>query len=327
MSASHRQHEELAEVQRRLEAVVEDRDALLAASTAALVHTDEAGTVQRATPAAARLVGQPEASLTQLPFAGWFGEADRDRVHDLLGQQGGRLDEALLERPDGSTQPVSLTLRTVPASQDGTTLLRWELRPLAVAPVEAAAVPEAHRLAADLTAMAARLATLPTLPLTVGGIAEEAVRLLPGAEQAVVVQVHPRGAVEVLAVAGSATGAEPGDVLTVPLVLPGFGPTELRATAARTVFGPETAALAELLAVHFRIATARALHRRNLEQAIETRQLIGQAVGVLVERRRVTSEAAFEELVQRSQLTNLKLREMAQIIVDTGQDPEQIAAR
>jgi hypothetical protein len=31
--------------------------------------------------------------------------------------------------------------------------------------------------------------------------------------------------------------------------------------------------------------------------------------------------------VQRSQLANLKLREIARIVIETGQDPEQISAR
>jgi hypothetical protein len=112
-------------------------------------------------------------------------------------------------------------------------------------------------------------------------------------------------------------------VLRVPLGLPGFHATQLRIIGSPS-WGSEATSLATMLAVHFRVATARVLQRRNLEHALDTRQLIGQAVGVLVERRRVTPEAAFDELALRSQLVNLKLRELARLVVETGQDPEQI---
>lgn len=56
----------------------------------------------------------------------------------------------------------------------------------------------------------------------------------------------------------------------------------------------------------------------NLEAALVTRELIGRAEGILMERERVTSEQAFELLRRASQRLNVKLRDVAQNLVDTG---------
>jgi hypothetical protein len=59
----------------------------------------------------------------------------------------------------------------------------------------------------------------------------------------------------------------------------------------------------------------------NLHQALRTRELIGQAQGILIERERITSEQAFDVLRRASQLLNIKVREVAQNLVDTGETP------
>jgi AmiR/NasT family two-component response regulator len=59
-------------------------------------------------------------------------------------------------------------------------------------------------------------------------------------------------------------------------------------------------------------------HARHLGQALESRDLIGQAKGILMERFRVTSEQAFRMLVSSSQNTNIKLIEVARWLTDTG---------
>jgi hypothetical protein len=60
----------------------------------------------------------------------------------------------------------------------------------------------------------------------------------------------------------------------------------------------------------------------NLRQALITRQLIGQAQGILMERERVTAEQAFDILRRASQHLNTRLREVAQDLVETGERPE-----
>jgi LytS/YehU family sensor histidine kinase len=59
----------------------------------------------------------------------------------------------------------------------------------------------------------------------------------------------------------------------------------------------------------------------NLRQALITRQLIGQAQGILMERERITAEQAFDILRRASQHLNTKLREVAQELVETGERP------
>jgi hypothetical protein len=60
----------------------------------------------------------------------------------------------------------------------------------------------------------------------------------------------------------------------------------------------------------------------HLNQALATRELIGQAQGILMERERITSDQAFDILRRASQHLNIRLREVAQDLVDTGDRPE-----
>lgn len=60
----------------------------------------------------------------------------------------------------------------------------------------------------------------------------------------------------------------------------------------------------------------------DLGEALRTRELIGQAQGILMERERITGEQAFEVLRRASQHLNIKLREVAITLVETGQDPD-----
>lgn len=60
----------------------------------------------------------------------------------------------------------------------------------------------------------------------------------------------------------------------------------------------------------------------NLNSALATRELIGQAQGILMERERITSGQAFDILRRASQHLNRKLRDVAQDLVDTGARPD-----
>ncbi|MCE0537153.1 ANTAR domain-containing protein [Kineosporia rhizophila] len=57
---------------------------------------------------------------------------------------------------------------------------------------------------------------------------------------------------------------------------------------------------------------------------MKSRQHIGEAVGVLVERHRILPDEAFQRLVKTSQHRNVKVHEIAEAVVTTGQDPEEI---
>ena len=60
----------------------------------------------------------------------------------------------------------------------------------------------------------------------------------------------------------------------------------------------------------------------NLQRALDSRAVIDQAKGILMRDHRISPDAAFDLLVQRSNAANRKLREIAQDIVDDAQrDP------
>ena len=59
-----------------------------------------------------------------------------------------------------------------------------------------------------------------------------------------------------------------------------------------------------------------------LEAGLVTREIIGQAQGILMERERITAAEAFDILRRASQNLNRKLREVAQDLVDTGERPD-----
>ena len=61
---------------------------------------------------------------------------------------------------------------------------------------------------------------------------------------------------------------------------------------------------------------------RNLAEALRTRELIGQAQGILMERERITADQAFAVLRRASQHMNVKLREVAESLVETGRRPD-----
>ncbi|HMR50353.1 MAG TPA: ANTAR domain-containing protein [Arachnia sp.] len=78
------------------------------------------------------------------------------------------------------------------------------------------------------------------------------------------------------------------------------------------------AALQRLFAIH------QASDREtNLQTAVTSHRLIGQATGILVERHRTPPADAFERLRRASQHRNLKLRDLAERVIETGLDPEE----
>ena len=55
---------------------------------------------------------------------------------------------------------------------------------------------------------------------------------------------------------------------------------------------------------------------------MRTREIIGEALGILMERERISANQAFDILRRASQHLNIKLRDIAQDLVDTGEDPD-----
>ncbi|HEY4624880.1 MAG TPA: GAF and ANTAR domain-containing protein [Blastococcus sp.] len=57
----------------------------------------------------------------------------------------------------------------------------------------------------------------------------------------------------------------------------------------------------------------------NLEAALQSRAVIDQAKGILMERHKLSADRAFEVLAQASMRTNTKLRDVADRLVNTGE--------
>jgi GAF domain-containing protein len=81
---------------------------------------------------------------------------------------------------------------------------------------------------------------------------------------------------------------------------------------------PEAESLADLFAAHAAIALGHARERENLNAALNSRKLIGQAIGMVMERYDIPEDAAFAFLLRASQDSNIKLRDIAQELVDQG---------
>lgn len=77
-----------------------------------------------------------------------------------------------------------------------------------------------------------------------------------------------------------------------------------------------------LLAPHAAVAFSNKRQEAHLAEALTSRDRIGQAKGILMERRRITENQAFSILVETSQHTNMKLRQVADWLASTGSLPE-----
>ncbi|MFS0884834.1 GAF and ANTAR domain-containing protein [Aeromicrobium sp. 179-A 4D2 NHS] len=75
---------------------------------------------------------------------------------------------------------------------------------------------------------------------------------------------------------------------------------------------------ATALAAHIAIAVSSAETQAHLTRALDARTVIGQAVGIIMERYKLDSSSAFRVLVRTSSHANIKLRRIAQELVETG---------
>jgi len=97
-------------------------------------------------------------------------------------------------------------------------------------------------------------------------------------------------------------------------------------------FDDESEQVGLLFASHAAVAFAGAQDRNHLRQGIATRDLIGQAKGILMERYKVTGDQAFRLLVKVSNDNNLALRSVAENLASTGlwmgaADPPKVPER
>jgi GAF domain-containing protein len=90
---------------------------------------------------------------------------------------------------------------------------------------------------------------------------------------------------------------------------------------APDAFDVDDEAIAHILARHASVAVASARHEETMAQAVDARKLVGQAMGILMERFDVDGDRAFAILKRYSQDTNTKLRDVAQHLIDTRKLP------
>jgi hypothetical protein len=91
-------------------------------------------------------------------------------------------------------------------------------------------------------------------------------------------------------------------------------------------FDAEAREIGFVLAAHASVAAGAMREREaveemsdHLREALLSRDVIGQAKGILMERLRVTPEEAFDVLRRSSQQLNVKLREVAARLAETGE--------
>jgi len=97
-----------------------------------------------------------------------------------------------------------------------------------------------------------------------------------------------------------------------------FGALNLYAGTA-AAFGQDSESTGILLASHAALAMTAARTQAGLLTALDSREMIGQAKGILMERYKITGVQAFGLLVASSQAVNRKLRDVAAHLVATGE--------
>lgn len=96
-----------------------------------------------------------------------------------------------------------------------------------------------------------------------------------------------------------------------------FGALNLHSTTP-FAFDDETCSLAELFAAHCATTFGAVREKEQLRNALGSRDLIGQAKGMLMERYRIDADAAFLLLARLSQESNTKLVDVAANVVVAG---------
>jgi len=97
-----------------------------------------------------------------------------------------------------------------------------------------------------------------------------------------------------------------------------LGGLNLYSTSSDTI-DAEVVHIAELFAAHAALALGKAREVGELMTGMIARKTIGQAIGIIMERHQITEDRAFAFLSRASQTSNIKLRDIAQEVVETAQ--------
>jgi GAF domain-containing protein len=87
-------------------------------------------------------------------------------------------------------------------------------------------------------------------------------------------------------------------------------------SSKRNAFDADAETVGELFAAHAAIALTGSTQQAEWRRALSSRDAIGMAKGILMERERITDDQAFNLLVSTSKRGNIKLHDLAAWLVD-----------
>ena len=96
-------------------------------------------------------------------------------------------------------------------------------------------------------------------------------------------------------------------------------------STSQELIDPDAEHVAELFASHAAIALHQAREVEHLNQALESRKAIGQALGIVMERYGLDENHAFAFLLRASSHSNIKLRDIATQMVDDARHRHEAA--
>jgi GAF domain-containing protein len=93
------------------------------------------------------------------------------------------------------------------------------------------------------------------------------------------------------------------------------GGLNMYSTASEEI-DPQAPGIADLFATHAAVALGKAREVDHLHQALRTREVIGQAIGLLMAQYQLDTDGAFAFLVRTSSHSNIKVRDIAEQMVE-----------
>lgn len=122
--------------------------------------------------------------------------------------------------------------------------------------------------------------------------------------------------------AAQASGLGVKSMICFQLYVEGFNFGALNLHSSRSAaFGEDAVSIGSLFAAHAAIAFSSAREEQQIRAALTSRDVIGQAKGMLMERYKLGAQAAFALLSKLSQDTNTKLADLAnQVVADAERD-------
>ena len=117
-------------------------------------------------------------------------------------------------------------------------------------------------------------------------------------------------------------------LLCTPLAVSGRAAGVLAVLSTKAwAFDDTSARLASVVAAHTALALTHAQQVRNLTAMAHSRDVIGQAKGILMAQHHLTAEQAYQILSRASQDRNVKLAALCQTVADTGEIPTTTTTR